>query len=579
MRPIVTLAGIDEAISNLNYSNEKALKYRLIHAIREFYPNDELVESITEINSDELIKLLWDTGDDPVVIRNRRKNLSSIRSSINTDLNRLYKDGNNSEGINIGPANVFEMSDEAKDEILQSFTYSARGENPIPMGQIMEVLKVVNDLLTDPDGIADGDDSDGLKRLDQLKELVLGLSDQVGLASTESSQTGPETVMKIGGGGEATGGAPETEEVEVDEPEDEDIEEIEPEDELEEIDEDEDLEEIEDEEPEDEDIEEIEPEDELEEIDDEELEEVLDEEPEDEGQEKEKSLEDLLAEYSEKGYEGEDGIKKARLLADDFNSALATMDRYYNQYIMIPEGKYIVGSKYPQNGEKPKQKIHLPLFYFGKFPVTNALFEVFVEQTGYKTTAEKVGYGTVYFGRYQKVVDEETGLETFNYNSSLSSKIVKGACWYQPLGPGSMLHNKRSHPVVQISRDDAMAFAAWTGKRLPTEDEWEAASRTAKGYRFPWGKRFDKRLCNNEEAYIGDTTPVDKYKEYANKYGIVDTIGNVLEWTLDRVESSIDTYLVKGGSWISGNDVCLFSRFQSGSNATSNMLGFRCVAY
>ncbi|MFC1533931.1 formylglycine-generating enzyme family protein [Thermodesulfobacteriota bacterium] len=130
---------------------------------------------------------------------------------------------------------------------------------------------------------------------------------------------------------------------------------------------------------------------------------------------------------------------------------------------------------------------------------------------------------------------------------------------YQPLGPGSTLHSKRNHPVVQVSREDAMAFTIWTGKRLPTEDEWEAASRSVNGYDFPWGQDFKDGLCNTEEAFIGDTTPVDKYKDSANIFGIIDTMGNVLEWTLDKFDPLVnekpgfENYVIKGGSWISDN--------------------------
>jgi formylglycine-generating enzyme required for sulfatase activity len=162
---------------------------------------------------------------------------------------------------------------------------------------------------------------------------------------------------------------------------------------------------------------------------------------------------------------------------------------------------------------------------------------------------------------------------------------VEGACWYQPCGPGSTLHNKRNHPVVQISLEDGMAFAAWTGKRLPTENEWEAASRTAKGWIFPWGEEWKKHSCNIEDSCTGDTTPVEKYAEFENDFGIVDTIGNILEWTLDDVTALSDNknkyryHIAKGGSWISGDDVRLFSRFKIEPESHSNILGFRCVAH
>lgn len=252
---------------------------------------------------------------------------------------------------------------------------------------------------------------------------------------------------------------------------------------------------------------------------------------------------------------------------------------------MIPGGEYIVGSKQPGKDEKPEHLVSLSPFYIGRFPVTNGLFEIFVEKTGYKTAAEKVGYGNVYFGRLQKTKDEKTDLITSTWNSSLYCKTVEGACWYQPSGPGSTLHNKRNHPVVQTNLDDAMAFAAWTGKRLPTEDEWEAASRTVNGWIFPWGSEWKKDSCNIEDSCVSDTTPVDKYAQFENDFGIVDTMGNILEWIIDDLTALSDNQnrsgynIAKGGSWISGDDIRLFKRFELEPETHSNILGFRCVAY
>ncbi len=278
-------------------------------------------------------------------------------------------------------------------------------------------------------------------------------------------------------------------------------------------------------------------------------------------------------------------IKKDKILAEEFDGYLGTMDRHYNHYILIPGGEYIIGSKHPKKDEISEQVVYLEPFYIGRFPITNGLFEIFIEKTGYKTTAEKVGYGTVYYGRFEKKKDETTGLITSTWNSSLYCKTVEGACWYQPSGPKSTLYSKRSHPVVQISMEDAMAFAAWTGKRLPTENEWEAASRTANGWIFPWGTEWKKNACNIEDSCTADTTPVDKHAEFENDFGIVDTIGNVLEWTNDSFDSTstnkhgAKNWAAKGGSWISGNDIRLFSRFLLEPESHSNILGFRCVAY
>jgi formylglycine-generating enzyme required for sulfatase activity len=181
-------------------------------------------------------------------------------------------------------------------------------------------------------------------------------------------------------------------------------------------------------------------------------------------------------------------------------------------------------------------------------------------------------------------VDKKTGLKTISWNSSLETKVVEGACWHQPNGPGSTLYNKRNHPVVQVSLEDAMAFAKWTGKRIPAEAQWEAAARTLNGYRYPWGKEYKQGRCNLEDSCIGDTTPVDKYPESRNKLGIMDILGNVMEWTVDNHQpASGDKHgslcIVKGGSWISGDDLSLYDRSFFEPRTTSNILGFRCIAY
>ena len=128
-----------------------------------------------------------------------------------------------------------------------------------------------------------------------------------------------------------------------------------------------------------------------------------------------------------------------------------------------------------------------------------------------------------------------------------------------------------------------MAFAAWTGKRLPTEDEWEAASRTEKGCPYPWEGRWRDGVCNVEVTSIGDTTPVDRFPEQENSLGIVDALGNVLEWTSTPIQGQANSngrhYIAKGGSWVSSGPPSLADRFVLDAGAHSNILGFRCVAY
>ena len=120
MASLITLEGIDQAISNLTYKNKNALKYRLVTTIRQYYKDENSVETIQGVDADELAKFLWNIGDDPTATESKRKNLRRIRYALNTDLRGLYKEGKNPEGITIGPTNIFVMSDEAKDRTLKA---------------------------------------------------------------------------------------------------------------------------------------------------------------------------------------------------------------------------------------------------------------------------------------------------------------------------------------------------------------------------------------------------------------------------------------------------------------------------
>jgi formylglycine-generating enzyme required for sulfatase activity len=672
----ITLEGIDQAISNLKYKNKNTLKYKFVQNIRQYYTIENAVVSLNEIEHEKLIQMLWDTNNSLETIKNKRKNLNSVRSSVNADLKKLYEKGENPEGIKIGTSNIFIMSEDAKDKILKKIGYDLQPDETLKLDQIMDILKLANEAVSGSMAVEDTEKKDGLKKIERLKALIKGLSEKVGLGSPESSKKIPEADNMVGRGDEDGAGSMGMAGVLDEEPLDE-VEVVDDVDDVEELEEEEIVDDLDGEEVDE--IAETKIEDLVETAEiAEELENVLDEEdaeldgveevdeveeiigddfsedisdgpgPGDEevregiglgkdlgqegtgtdigggealtkdsgtgpgtvgeerskaagygpaenaeyrfkvGEEQQRGSEQLDLQVDFSGQEDKidtnGKIKNNKLLAEEFDGYLGSMDRYYNQYILIPGGEYIIGSKHPKKDEKPEQKVNLEPVYIGRYPITNGLFEIFVEKTGYKTTAEKVGYGTVYYGRFEKKRDETTGLITSTWNSSLYYKIVKNACWYQPSGPKSTLYNKRNHPVVQISMEDARAFAAWTGKRLPTENEWEAASRTANGWILPWGQEWKKDACNIEDSYTADTTPVDNYLEFENNFGIVDTIGNVLEWTdsifedLSKINNEEKYRVVKGGSWISENDIRSFSRFMIKPNSHSNIIGFRCVA-
>ncbi|MDD5203912.1 MAG: SUMF1/EgtB/PvdO family nonheme iron enzyme [Desulfobacterales bacterium] len=739
-QPSITLQGIEQAVQGLGYRNESGLKYRLIAAIKEMYgKNGEFTEPSHGIDSEELIRALWDVDPDPDSLRSRKKNLSSIKSSINADFKRLYREGRNPEGILIGAENLFTISDEAKDDLLAKIR---TGETAA--AEIRNIAGILNTMLSGGGLEGESHREEMGSDLQQVRTLLRTLSEKMGLSmdpsdtggtpmqyGTDSPGQGEELKNPDAENGTDTGGALETaeplgvgegefpdadpadlfeDEEELSEdaefPDIADLPEVSSEGEvyetLEEIDEEEeeDPEVIDETEDFDEDMEffgpeivedegithqagetsgtsgnaaadegERVPDDEvapveiqehllesgeedalqeddtgeelidsllgeeptvgpeevpvesemegcldLEEIPEEEvngvelkddLGEVEEEEPAEEYDDavlidEARLDEESTAEFSQEepvesapvqglsvgdeagGTENTDK-ENARVLAEKFNNSLSEMDRLYNQYLLIAAGEYTIGSTNPKEKSNPARRVTLAEFYFGKFPVTNALFDVFVEKTGYRTTAERVGYGTVCYGRLQRRMDGKTGRESVVWSSTLTSRIVQGAFWYQPLGPGSNLHHKRNHPVVQISLEDAMAFAAWTGKRLPTEEEWEAASRTMKGSLYPWGNRFRKDACNVEKSGYGDTTAVDGFLEFQNEYGIADTMGNAMEWTTGKFEGRMGvqgsvSFIAKGGSWTTAKPINLASRADFGPDFHSNNLGFRCVA-
>ena len=106
-------------------------------------------------------------------------------------------------------------------------------------------------------------------------------------------------------------------------------------------------------------------------------------------------VDSLGQEYS---METDSKIKKNNLLAEEFDGYLGSMDRHYNHYILIPDGEYIIGGKYPKKDEKPEQMVYLKPFYFSRFPITNGLFEIFVEKKDIKLLRKRLDMGPFILG-------------------------------------------------------------------------------------------------------------------------------------------------------------------------------------
>ncbi len=642
MAATITKDGIAAAISALKIKDPNTLKARYLAMLQKAYKGSDPGE-VAGIPTEAVVAELWGATS-PEDIKRRRKNLSSLRSSINRELKEAWEAGANPEGIVISASNNFVISDEAKDKIVETLADRLGVDSLGKLDEAISGIQALKSLLA-------GDGLQALKesgKLDEVKETFQELASHLGL---EVVEPGEEAGNDIGGGGLEPDG--EAEILEIDENLDE-LQEIEqetelsPDDSIQETDGDleteENFEESAEQEPEliiedepdeiteiletgDQNLDELQeieqeiepsPDDSIQETDgdsdgypelleddDEEIlehidgdleEELLEPGAGDEPEEDDTAIEELLEEVEEAGSGGdaEDGLDGAGPLIEggvapeveisiqeanrrqrEFETFLIQKDQELNIHVEVPEGVYPLGGA-AFGTVAPRRRMEFGGFKIKKYPVTNALFSAFVEQTGYLTVAERVGYSTVFEPRIQRVTDPSGRLLRFSVRPYPVSRKVEGACWHQPEGPGSNVYNRRHHPVVHVCTEDALAFAAWVGCRLPSEDEWEAAARTKRGLLFPWGNQWAGGRANTETAQIGNTSPVTMFSEYANPFGLVDCLGNVWELTssLDRTGLQV---VAKGGSWLSGAEISLISRTTVPLRSTSNILGFRCI--
>lgn len=305
--------------------------------------------------------------------------------------------------------------------------------------------------------------------------------------------------------------------------------------------------------------------------------------------------------------------------------------------VWIPGGKFSMGSEDPRESlcggpdamldARPVHRVFVDGFWMDKTEVTNAQFQRFADATGYVTIAERTPRaedfpdappenlvaGSIVFTPPDHPVPLTNHYAWWDY--------VKGANWRHPLGPDSDLSGREQFPVVHIAYADALAYAQWAGKRLPTEAEWEFAARGGlSGKLYAWGddlKPDDKWMANTfqgkfplkdkaEDGFAG-ISPVARFP--ANGYGLFDIAGNVWEWCSDwyrhdyygelaqsgRVarnptgpetpfdpsEPTEKKRVHRGGSFLCTEQYC--TRYMVGTRGKgevstgSNHLGFRCV--
>ncbi|MER5565656.1 formylglycine-generating enzyme family protein [Streptomyces goshikiensis] len=291
--------------------------------------------------------------------------------------------------------------------------------------------------------------------------------------------------------------------------------------------------------------------------------------------------------------------------------------------VRVPGGTFRMGSEafYPE--ERPVRPVTVDGFWMDAHPVTVAEFRRFTKATGHVTVAEReldprdfpgaergaLVPGALVFTMTPGPVDLDDWRRWWSYQP--------GACWRRPLGGDSTTHGRELHPVTQVAFEDAVAYAAWAGKELPTEAEWEFAARGGlEGAVFVWGDEFTPRGRRMANTWHGafpwqylpasaksprpGTSAVRSYP--ANGYGLYDMAGNVWEWTCDAYADRrpdpapgaccapgdaraggerFPRRVTKGGSHLCAPNYCLRYRpaartGQSEDTATCH-LGFRCV--
>lgn len=273
--------------------------------------------------------------------------------------------------------------------------------------------------------------------------------------------------------------------------------------------------------------------------------------------------------------------------------------------VEIPGGPALRGTDDPRmkgDEESPSHRTTLKPFAMMPTTVTNAMFAAFVEDTGYKTEAEKFGWSFVFLDTIPKAITESYAVAQAQW-----WRRIDQATWTSLHGPGSEDEWKPDHPVVQVSWNDARAFAQWAGGRLPTEAEWEHAARGGLGdVPYPWGVEepddHSYLPCNIWQGQFPHKNSVaDGYFATAparsfepNAYGLYNMVGNVWEWTSEpfkirslsrqgkaRAKETRGTKILKGGSYLCHKSYCYRYRIPARTGntpdtATSHQ-GFRLV--
>ena len=315
---------------------------------------------------------------------------------------------------------------------------------------------------------------------------------------------------------------------------------------------------------------------------------------------------------------------------------ISSIQNYPDNMVLIPGGKYFMGSDGvgAYANEQPVHQVIVDSFFMDKYEVTNYQFLQFVNETGYKTTAEKkISWNdmkTQLSPNTLKPPDSllEAGSLVFQgstYPIPLNDesrwwKWKKNASWKNPFGNNRSIKKMMDHPVVHISWEDAVEYSKWVGKRLPTEAEWEwAAKGGMRNAIYPWGNESINKAPMKANFWQGHfpyfnakkdgfyfTSPVGSY--LPNEYGLFDMAGNVWEWcsdfyhiasyandekkgvcknpkgpktSFDPSEPFVIKKVLRGGSFLCNDNYCsgyrITRRMGTSKDTGLSHTGFRCV--
>jgi len=259
---------------------------------------------------------------------------------------------------------------------------------------------------------------------------------------------------------------------------------------------------------------------------------------------------------------------------------------------------------YPGDGEGPVHEVVVGPVRVDAFAVSNAHFAEFVAETGHRTDAERYGWSFVFAGFLPHDFPDTRAVANAPW-----WRQVYGSDWSHPEGPQSDVETRGDHPVVHVSWNDANAFCAWSGTRLPTEAEWEYAARGGRERNaFPWGDDLEPGGAHRMNVFQGrfpaentgadgflGTAPVDAFPP--NDFGLYNVTGNVWEWCADWYDDGYyaqsprddprgppqgTNRVMRGGSYLCHISYCRRYRVSARSaiepDSSTGNLGFRVVA-